>query len=771
MSLKFLVAGLMLCLNIHTLSASDSLVTGTVVDDAGRPIEFATVTIFSLNDTTLIGGVITGDNGKFALNKADSPCMLRISALGFEPAKIENPSDSLGIITLHPAAIQLGEVEIKGKKPATRLKSDGLQAAISGTYLSHEGTALDLLGKMPFVTKNGTQLEVLGKGIPTVYVNGKEVRDKSELEQLSSSVIKNVDVITSPGARYPSTVNAVILITTIKPTGDGFSFNDRTTIGYKRYAYLFEQMNFNYRRNKLDVFGMINYENYRERPRTQTSDIKYFQSDVIRQTYIDEVVAKYPVYQGKTGLNYFSDNKSFGVQYDFSFRPADITSISSTRRTINDISNENLNSNDAITRYNRQHLLNAYYTDRWGDIKISFNIDGMWQLNNSDNSEVETSSTNPMRDFATANSVYNRLIAGNFIASIPLLKGEVRFGTEISDISRRDSYISDADYITSANSKIKETTSAIFAESDQTFGKISITAGIRWEHTDSRYYTSDKKQRDQSRSYENIAPSFSISTTLSDFSMRLACMRKISRPIFGQLSSAVRYIDRYSYETGNPNLKPIYRDYLSLTGSWNDFVIELNYCSTDNYFMWQTSPHPSVQNATLLKMENMPRFSSFDANLYYSPCFFEIWRPSLMASIMSQNFKIIHNGNEMKLNRPLGSFRLNNAIHLPGDIWLNIDMSARTNGNADNLHIKSDWHCDLGLYKAFAHDTWSIKIQFNDVFDTARQELVSFDAVSVTKAHKIYDTREITATIRYNFNAARSRYNGQGAANAEKNRL
>ena len=187
--------------------------------------------------------------------------------------------------------------------------------------------------------------------------------------------------------------------------------------------------------------------------------------------------------------------------------------------------------------------------------------------------------------------------------------------------------------------------------------------------------------------------------------------------------------------------------------------------------MWQTTPYPGDPNITLLKMENMPRYNTFEAFANYSPCFFSIWRPTFMAGVMVQDFKIMHNGIEMKMDKPLGVFRFNNAIHLPWDIWLNVDFSAQTSGNGDNVYIKSRWNCDLGLYKSFANDTWSVKLQLNDVFNTYRQQIISYDALSTMSVNKIYDTRDLSLTIRYNFNAARSRFKGRGAANSEKDRF
>lgn len=771
MSLKQLMAGLMLCLTSHALFAASEPITGTVTDESGSPLEYANVTLLTLNDSTLVDGAVTDVDGNFSVSDSSNPCLLRISAMGYEVTYINHPHGCLGSIQLSTVSYALGEVVVKGSRPVAKLKADGLQVAISGTYLANTGTALDVLGKMPFVSKTGSQLEVLGKGAPIVYINGRQVRDQSELDQLSSADIKSVDVVTSPGARYDSSVNAVIRITTIAPVGEGFSFNDRTTVGYKHYAYLFEQANFNFRKNGFDLFGMLNYENYRERTRFENNTTQYLQSGTVSQTSYGKDFTKYPVYEGKIGLNYNSSNQYVGFYYDFTYRPAIGNDYSFMSRLLNSILEDELKSEGNFHKHSRQHLLSAYYTGTLGKWQLSANIDAMWNANSRTTDETETSVFNSERIFSTDNDVANRLLAGNITASLQVWKGELRFGTEISDIYRKDLYLSDVDFITDNDTKIKETTSALFAEMSQTFGKLSLSAGLRWEYTDSRYFLWGEKKDDQSRQYNNLAPSATISFPIGNVSTNFSYMRKTSRPAFEQLSSAVRYIDRYSYESGNPNLKPIYRDYISFSGSWRDIVVELTYYSTKNYFMWQTTPYPGNPDATLLKIENMPRYNTFEAYANYSPFFFTTWRPTLMVGVTVQDFKLMHNGKEMKQNSPLGVFRFNNAIHLPWDMWLNVDFSARTPGNIENIYVKSRWNCDVGLYKSFAKDTWSVKLQLNDVFNTYSQEMQFYDALTVSSVNKIYDTRDLSLTICYNFNAARSRYKGRGAANAEKDRF
>lgn len=98
------------------------------------------------------------------------------------------------------------------------------------------GTAEDVLKHIPGLQKKNDAYEVFGKGSPIIYVNGRLLRDLSELDQLKSEDIKNVELITSPGARYDASVKAVVKITTRPIKGEGFGFDVRS--GYNQWEYL-----------------------------------------------------------------------------------------------------------------------------------------------------------------------------------------------------------------------------------------------------------------------------------------------------------------------------------------------------------------------------------------------------------------------------------------------------------------------------------------------------------------------------------------------------
>ncbi len=105
-------------------------------------------------------------------------------------------------IRLHSSSITLDEVTVYASKPFTKLSGNSLVTTVAGSYLSQLGTANDVLGWIPTVTKQNENFMVFGKGKPLIYINGRKIVSNSELEQLSSKNIRDIQVISNPGAKY-----------------------------------------------------------------------------------------------------------------------------------------------------------------------------------------------------------------------------------------------------------------------------------------------------------------------------------------------------------------------------------------------------------------------------------------------------------------------------------------------------------------------------------------------------------------------------------------
>ena len=154
---------------------------------------------------------------------------------------------------------ELGEVVVKAHLPQYKKTHEGLLTNVAGTVLGKMGTAEDVLKHVPSIVKKKDGYEVVGKGTPIIYINGRKMQDISELDNIKSSDIKSVEVIQNPGATYDASVNAVIKIKTIKKKGEGFGFDTRSVYWYNKHDNTIQQVNMNYRHNGLNLFATYKF--------------------------------------------------------------------------------------------------------------------------------------------------------------------------------------------------------------------------------------------------------------------------------------------------------------------------------------------------------------------------------------------------------------------------------------------------------------------------------------------------------------------------------
>ena len=217
---------------VASSAANSQIIKGKLVEENGQPLAYANVVLLSLPDSVFVSGTISGEDGSFTLEATSGNQIVKISSIGYKTIFKSTALADIGIVQLISDSQQLGEVVVKADLPKTRVKGDAMVTTVAGSILENAGTGNDLLNKIPGVSANDGNIKVFGAGTPEIYINGRKVRDQSELDQLASNNIKSVEVVNNPGSSYDATVNAVIRIQTKKSQGEGFGFNNRFYLGY-----------------------------------------------------------------------------------------------------------------------------------------------------------------------------------------------------------------------------------------------------------------------------------------------------------------------------------------------------------------------------------------------------------------------------------------------------------------------------------------------------------------------------------------------------------
>ncbi|MBO7118629.1 MAG: carboxypeptidase regulatory-like domain-containing protein, partial [Bacteroidales bacterium] len=318
--MKKLTVFLMMILAGVTASAKEDW-KGRVIDQKGEPVEYANVVVLSKADSSVVCGTVTAEDGTFNITTNETDGIMMVAMIGYGTQYL-TPVDG-AVITLVEDALMLEGAVATAVMPKTKLTGEGLQTSVRGSVLENVGTANDVLARTPGVVKGQNGLEVIGKGTPLVYINGRKMTDASELDRLQSNEIQSVEVITNPGAQYDATVRSVVRIRTVKRQGDGFGFSlnasDSQSLQWAKGNDPAGAVNANYRTGGVDLFGGLNYNGNAFRQISDLSKITYGK-DYILEDKGDLVAEQFlPILSGNAGVNWqIADNHFVGGKIEWS---------------------------------------------------------------------------------------------------------------------------------------------------------------------------------------------------------------------------------------------------------------------------------------------------------------------------------------------------------------------------------------------------------------------------------------------------------------------
>lgn len=475
---------------------------------------------------------------------------------------------------------------------------------------------------------------------------------------------------------------------------------------------------------------------------------------------------------GKFGLSWMlNEHHSIGAYYINGAglqKPAsDYTSTSFANGNLEDVVSSAVRKR---THSVPKHHANIYYNGEIGKLGIDFNMDYMWRKKRETSNQSEIN-INHEKNLVTSTSIgHSRMFAEKLILSYPLWKGQLEVGNEYTASQMLNDFNINMATIGNSNTKSDEKNMAGFVTVSQLFGKIAVEAGLRYEHVNFKYTENGQFKEDQSKTYNNVFPSLSISTQIGKTQLALNYTSKMQRPSYDDLDGTINYINRLTLGSGNPYLSPVKIHTVELMGAWKQFFVKVAYENRKNATIGTTKPYGEDGEVKLLTMENTPKIQQLQAFLG-AQFQIGIWQPSINMGIIKQWFSGEYLGGHKSYDNPLGIVQFQNAIHLPGDIWMNIDMEWNSRGNKDNMKLGYSSCLNAKLYKAFCKERFSISLEANDIFNKSNRDITFYNKDVTLWQNGTSDNRALLLTLQYNFNTSRDRYKGKGAGNAEINRF
>ena len=762
---------LMMALLVVMTAAADTF-TGRVVDEANAPAPFVNVVLLNASDSAFVAGTTTDGDGAFTLTGNAAKPLIKITYLGYKTLVLDAPGSNMGTIALEPEATVLGEVVVKGQRPAFKLTTEGLKTEVENTLLSKVGTAKAVLENLPGVQRKKDGIEVFGKGTPLIYINGRKLQSQTELDQISSEDIQSVELITSPGAKYDATVESVILIKTKRPQGEGFSFNTQASYYQGEGPDLALGVNWNYRHCGLDVFGSVWYNDDKY---LENDDFVFdVQADTTWRMYEhSDIKSHFNSIYTSAGVNYiFNDNHSMGFRYD-----TKAFFLNRTRGTFTAVVMANGEFYDHLdnkihmsSKFNMPHTLNAYYNGKVGKTSIDFNTDYVFHKERKSQLNDEVSQEWDSRTVTSTSVIRNQLWAAKLVLSWPLWGGNLQVGSEYDHTRRNDDYINPEQVVPTSYTEQKERNYIFFAEYGHPlpFGQLKV--GLRNENVTSDYYSQGVRMAEQSRNYHHFFPSLGLMARAGNVQLMLNYAMKIKRPGYWQLRGSVTYANRFTWDSGNPYLKPTINNEVSLMAMYKWVNLMLGYKHDRDVIVNVANEIPGSEATTLMTTENVDHKDAIRMMLTFSPRF-GLYQPSLTLGIIKEWIKIPSPVGFISPKNPAYLVQFSNNFQIMPTLTANVNFNFTSRGDMENVTISEPLYLlDIGATKTFLNDRLSIQVTGHNLLDSQEHYKLRYGLRTMCQTQR-RDVREVEFTMRYKFNSAQSKYKGTGAGASEKERL
>ncbi|MBO4810283.1 MAG: TonB-dependent receptor [Prevotella sp.] len=762
---------------VECMQKTDHHLTGAIVDENSQPVPYANVCLLHPTDSTVIGGGVSNEAGVFVIPVEEAhPHLLRISYVGYKTAFLQSASLDLGTIRLQPETMVLDGVVVQGERPKVQLQGNSLVMNVEGTVMERLGTVEDVLTRVPTISRKGDAFEILGKGVPLIYVNNRKLTDMHELKNIPSDNIKSVEVIQNPGARYDATVNAVIIIRTKRIAGEGLGV-ELTSWSRKGHGYANnERINLTYRTGGLELFANL-FGAYNKRWGRDEFEQTVFADTVWTITNRNKEVVRNPFFEERLGFNYqINDNHSFGGFYQNTYDYVKTRSAYDDELLADGNPYDHLQNSSVERDHNYpKHQVNLYYTGKVGQLDIDLNADYHFRKQRNRNQQQELSAEYEDRNVNTENLTRSKLFAEKLFVTHPLWKGQIEIGEEYTNTRWKSRFDNPEGYIANSNNEQHESNMAPFMELRQQLGRFQLTAGLRYEHVESEYFVSGQRRNDQCRTYDELFPSASVSTSAKNLQLSFSYAKRTTRPSYWQLSSDVTYENRLNMQTGNPYLKPVKYHNLNMTMMWKWLYLLTNYSHCVDPILYTAGGLENDSKVNLITYKNYDHADwltitlGAQKNVKLGQA---MWTPQYNVSLMKPWFKSTFVGEEKSFNRPMLVVQLGNIVTLPHDWLLQADFNMHTHGCQQNAWFDcTNPMLSLSVSKDFMQRRLNVTVKAADLFNGGINRFTLYSNQFMIRKMEDNDSRCIQLSLRYRFNVTPSKYKGTGAGNAEKNRL
>ncbi|WP_411972514.1 TonB-dependent receptor domain-containing protein [Sphingobacterium sp. Lzh-3] len=787
---------------IVTFAHAQVKITGKVQSADNSALPLATVYLTKTNTTVILKAVVTDENGEYEFSDVRAGnYRIDVKMVGYTSNKSNvfelGTSDyKVPVILLNADARKLQEVAVEGKRPMVESKPGKLVLNVENSPLAAGNNALDIVQRAPGVSlDNNNNLQLMGQSGVSVTIDGRQTYMSGEqlvnfLKSTDGNQIKSVEVITTRAAKDDAegavgTINIVLK----KNRMEGFNGTFNMTAGRGEKFRGNSSLSLNYKKNNTTVFGSYAYSDEKshrklllDRVIQNKGEKTYFKQRSILDEKEQNHSYRFGVEQRTSARNTLTVqfNGSNNIEYNDndsktnvgkSFTTLDSLLISTSQfKELFDRYSANLNNEFRIDSNGRKLTLDLDWSKFKSSKRVGYNnqyFDG--QMNAITPEEIQRSRMPIGIDIYVAKLDYEQ----------PLSKvSKLEMGAKYSNVTS-DNDLTFEDFLDNAwmnNTKrtnhfvYKEQIAAGYIDYNNTIGKWGLKIGARGEYTfsDGNSLTLNKQVK---RNYFKLFPNANLTYTLDEnhiFSLGYA--RKITRPNYRQLNPFDYFIDKLTFERGNPYLNPQFS---------NEFT--LNYTLMQRYNVTlgindvrdaivESMGQDSVLKQTWVIRENLGKNLTAYLNLNIPITVSKIWSMNNNITGIHFNFDGMVGGHPLKRKSFLLQATSMHNLKLAKSLSANLNLRYFSPFKYNVYDMRARWDMEVGATKTFKDQRSSLKLAVSDLFNTGNQNLKTNFGDFDSSIRQYQDRRVVRLTYSYKFGNLKNNYRKKDTSNEEKER-
>ena len=721
-------------------------VTGFVKDaNDGSAVSYATVALLR-PDSSLVTGVITNDEGRFTIeNVAAGNYLLQLSFIGYDKAyrtvNVPNQSD-LGEILLSESANRLEEVVITGRRALVEQRLDRLVVNVSGNMITAGRNINDLLKQMPgLVVDEDGNIKLNGRPA-TVYIDGRPTNLPAEqvaqmLSGMMGDMIDRVELIDNPSSRYEAGLSsAIVNIRLRRDASLGLNGTAQAGVGFTDHDFISRGgLNLNYRSKKVNIFGNYGYNNmswysdlYQIRNYNGAMPLTYDQHTLIRM--------KTPGHTLRAGLDWFvAPRQTIGLLFNGTYneQKGDMVSEADIMLTGSSKIDSTILANTLpVARFNSQMYNLNYRFDGDKSGVLTADLDYGRVYNKSEQNmqsrylNVDGGELHPPTEFQYSGPRNIDIYSFKADYAKPLsetsnLEAGLKTGQTVTDNEILYENLYDGAWVNDPNQsnrfKYTEQVSAAYLTYSHRFGKLSAMAGLRAEYTSIKG-ESPTMDTAFTRSYLDLFPSAYLQYQINEKqALNISYSRKINRPGYSLLNPFRTYGDPFTYQSGNPDLKPSYLNTAALRYSIGNYSASLSYNVINDIF--QQDYIQNDENRTMgITTNNIGKREQFTLSLSVPLQVTKWYNVSIYSETSYIKADTRHSGEQF-LNNYLSAYAglYHNFTILP-TMRANIQMMWMKPPWEGILHLEDMWSMNAQIEKTLLDNRLSLSLSCNDLFNS-----------------------------------------------------